>query len=471
MSRGLTRYQRLARVLERQIRRGVYAPGERLPGVRRLAAQFQVSVATALSGVETLERQGLIEARPRSGFYVREASPVTSRSPPPRTVPTLVSGQERVLRLVQAAHSPGVLDLGTAIPHGDFYPLEMVNRCLRRCSRDAHDGYRFPPGDPTLRRQLARRLLTLGCEVDPEDIIITSGCQEAMTLALRALTRPGDVVAIESPSYYGLLQALESLELRALEIPSDPLQGIELPALEAALANWPVRACALVSHFSNPLGSCPDDVHQRALMALLERHGIPLVENDIYGELYHQGRRPAPLKSLEGNTPVLYCGSVAKTLSPGLRVGWVVNTQYRERLSYLKYVTNLSTPALAQRGVAQILEEGRDHRPLQQVRRRYREQLAWVTEQVQRCFPSGTRMSRPQGGFVLWVELPQGDALSLARQALTQGISIAPGPVFSASGGYRRCLRLNCAQPVDDTLAAGLKTLGALAVAEFDRSG
>ncbi len=463
-------YERVARQLAGQIEQGLYRPGDRLPGVRRLARQFEVSISTVVQAQRLLEDDGLIEARPRSGYYVRVAycprpePPAVSR-PPVRPVP--VTGQELVLRLVQTANEPDCVQLGAAVPAPEFLPAGAIQRALSTAARAGPEQlatYQFPPGSPELRRQIARRMLEAGCRVSPDDIVITSGCQEALILALRAVAKKDDVVAIESPSFYGLLQAIESLGMRALEIPTDPATGMSVEALELALEKWPVKACVLTANFSNPLGSIMPPDKKRALVALLAGYRIPLVEDDIYGDLGFEDQRPPALRAWDDTGGVIYCASFSKTLSPGLRVGWMLPGRWQEDIEYLKYVTSLAAPTLSQLAVADFLRHGGYDRHLRQVRSAYARQVAVMTRAVSKYFPDGTRVTRPRGGFVIWVELPESvDALGLCRQALAQGVSIAPGPIFSASGKYRNCIRLNCAQPWNDTLDRAVMTVGRLA--------
>ncbi len=402
----------------------------------------------------------------RAQAWPRPEPPAISR---PTVKPVPVTGQELVLRLVQAANEPDFVQLGAAVPAPDFLPTRAIQRALSAAARAGGANlatYQFPPGSPQLRRQIARRMAYAGCQVAPDEIVITSGCQEALILALRAVAGPGDVVAIESPSFYGLLQAIDSLGLKALEIPTDPATGISLEALELALEKWPVRACALTANFSNPLGGIMPVEKKQALVALLARHDIPLIEDDIYGDLGFEGERPQALRAFDETGGVIYCASFSKTLSPGLRVGWMVPGRWREQVEYLKYVTSLAAPTLSQRAVADFLHHGGYDRHLRQVRGAYARQVALMTRAVGKYFPAGTRVTQPRGGFVLWVELPgQLDALSLCQRALEQRISIAPGPVFSASGKYRNCIRLNCAQPWNDALDHAMMRLGRMAEA------
>ncbi len=463
-------YEQVATRLAEQIDEGLYRPGDRLPGVRRLARQFGVSISTIVQAQGLLEDDGHLEARPRSGYYVRAQvwprpeAPAISR---PTVRPMPVTGQELVLRLVQAANEPDFIQLGAAVPAPDFLPTRAIQRALAAAARAGGRElatYQFPPGSPELRRQIARRMADAGCRLTPDEIIITSGCQDALILALRAVASPGDVVVIESPSFYGLLQAIDSLGMKALEIPTDPATGISLEALELALEKWPVRACVLTANFSNPLGCVMPVDKKRALVALLARLDIPLIEDDIYGELGFAGDRPPALRAFDETGGVIYCASFSKSLSPGLRLGWMAPGRWREQIEYLKYVTSLAAPTLSQLAVADFLQHGGYDRHLRQVRGAYARQVAIMTRAVGKYFPEGARVTQPRGGFVLWVELPEKvDALSLCQQALEQRISIAPGPVFSASGKYRNFIRLNCAQPWNDALDRALMIVGRMA--------
>ncbi|MGY6275129.1 aminotransferase-like domain-containing protein [Methylomonas sp. MgM2] len=463
------RYETVAEHLLTAIDQGIYRPGERLPSVRLLSRQHQISTATAVSALRLLEDQGRIEARQRSGYYVRPRLRSVLQEPAmssPSREPTQVTGQELVLRLVKAANNPQFIQLGAAVPAPSFLPTQKVAQLSAAASRryrQRMSSYEFPPGAPELRRQIAKRMSEQNCPVDPNDILITNGCQEAMTLALRAVTVPGDIVAVESPTFYGLLQVIESLSLRAIEIPTHPREGIALEALQLACEQWPIKACIVVLNYSNPLGYCMSDLRKQALVELINRYQIMLIEDDIYGDLGFSLHRPSTVKSRDSEGRVLYCASFSKSLSPGLRVGWLVPGALHEKTEYLKYVTNLATPTLAQLTVAEVLEHGGYDRYLRRARQQYRQAVERMTAAVGAYFPPGTRITQPQGGFLLWVELPGNvDAITLTQQALILGISIAPGPIFSATQKYRNFIRLNCAVDWDERLNKALVTLGQL---------
>ncbi len=463
-------YEQIASQLRGQIARGVYPPGERLPGIRKLKTGLGVSISTVLSALALLEAEGLIEAQSRSGFYVKPVTlahitlPTASQ---PDLIPQPVTSQQLALNLVKASHHVDILQLSTAVPDECFLPTDAIGRSVAHVSRRQKEHssyYEFPPGHIELRRQIAKRLVMAGCEARPDDVVITAGCQEAIILALQAVGAPGDVVAVESPTFYGLLQAINYLGMKALEIPTDPVEGLNLGALEMALEQWQIKACVAVSNFSNPLGYCMSDGRKAALVDLLERYQVPLIEDDIYGDLGFSGDRPVAFKAFDTQDQVLYCSSFSKTVAPGLRVGWVFSHQYREKIEFLKYVNNLSAPTLSQRALAHYLQHANHDRFLRRVRSQYQRQVHRMLDLITHYFPTGTRVSQPKGGFVIWVELPiQVNALELYRLALEARISIAPGQIFSARQKYEHFIRLNSAVQWSTRVEAALKQLGQLA--------
>lgn len=460
-------YQQVAGEISQGIVAGRYVPGERLAGVRSHAQNRKVSVATVVAAYQALADRGYIEARPRSGFYVRARQPiqVLEAEPAAKATPLrLVTGQAMAMALIKAANDPAIVQLGAAVPDSTFLPIQSISRALAqvvRTRRVETTGYMMPPGAPELRRQIARRMSETGGAVSADDIVITTGCQEALSLALRAMTVPGNVVAVVSPTFYGLLHVMESLGLEALEIPAHPHDGVALDALAFALERWKVAACVVSPNFSNPLGSCMPDEKKRALVHLLEKHRIPLIEDDVYGDLGFVQQRPSTCKGLEPHADILYCSSFSKTLAPGLRIGWIAATgERRERIEYLKYVTSIASPTVPQLAVADLLGTGRYERYLREVRGRYASAVARMSDAVMKTFPQETRISQPQGGFVLWLELPEGvDSFTLARRALRKGVSIAPGPLFSASGKFGNFIRLSSARVWDSRMERALVEL------------
>jgi len=467
-------YQKTADAIAKLIERGTLRPGQRIPSVRRLSIQYRVSISTVLQAYQKLESRGLIEARPQSGYYVklrlRPAPPEPAMSSP-RGLPKAVSISEQVMRVVQAARDPRIVPLGAAVSSPDFLPMRQLNRILGQMARlhpRLSHAYDFPPGSELLRIQVARRAMEAGCVLGPEEIVTTCGAQEAINLCLRAVTKPGDTVAIESPTFYGILQSIEALHLRALEIPTHPRTGICLDALNAALRSSAVKVCLFSPNFNNPLGSCMPDASKQQLVKMLAERDIPLIEDDIYGELVFGAVRPKAAKSYDKRGLVMLCSSFSKTLAPGYRVGWVAPGKFQADVERLKFVNTIGTATVPQLAVAEFLANGGYDRHVRRIRRIYAEQVEHMTEAISRHFPAGTRVTRPAGGFVLWVELPAGcDAMDLHDAALSEKISIAPGPIFSASGKFKNCFRLNCGLPWSPELEKAVATLGKLAARQL----
>lgn len=462
-------YEQVAERLADAIAAGTLRPGDRLPSVRQLSLRERVSISTVLQAYLHLESLGLVETRPQSGHYVRRRErprPEEPRVSRPTSTATPPSVGALVAHVYRAVRDERLVQLGAAVPAAELLPGPRLHRDLATLARQRPDAlnYDMPPGCLELRRQVARRALEWGCSLSPDDFITTCGATEAVSLSLSAVARPGDTVAVESPAYYGTLQAMESLGLRALELPSHPRHGLELDALEAALERRRVAAVLVVPSFSNPLGACMPEENRARLVAMLARREIPLIEDDIYGDLHHGPERPRTCKSFDREGLVLLCGSVSKTLAPGFRVGWVAPGRFHARVELLKFAHTGATPTLPQLAVARFLASGGYDKHLRTLRRRLASQVERMTEALCEHFPEGTRVSRPAGGSLLWVELPPTvDALLLHARALEAGISIAPGPIFSAQPRYAHHIRLNCGQAWSPRVEAALSTLGSLA--------
>jgi DNA-binding transcriptional MocR family regulator len=464
-------YEALADDLSQLVSKGALRAGDRLPSVRRLALQRSVSVSTVLQAYLLLESRGVVETRPQSGHYVRAARLARAPEPrPPRTSgqATRVTVSDLIAKVYGAAREPNMVLLGAAHMSSALLPTENLNRRLAAVARSAGGAgiaYDVPPGLPALRRQIARRAVDLGVAIGADDVVTTFGTMEALHVCLRAVTRPGDTVLVETPSYYGILQLIESLGLRALEIAANPGTGVDLALLDAALRQHKVAACLLVPTFSNPLGSLMPDAAKRELVELLARREIPLIEDDIYGDLHFEpGARPRPAKAFDRRGLVMLCASFSKTLAPGYRVGYAVPGRFRDQVEQLKFAQTVGTATLPQMAIADFLENGGYDRHLRRLRRSLADQVTRTSEAIIEHFPPGTRISRPQGGFVLWVEMPPGkSALELHARALEEKISIAPGPIFSAKQRFASSLRVSAGFPWSDRLAKSIATLGSIA--------
>lgn len=474
-SNKLPLYEEVAGKIDYLIEQGTLRPGDRVPSIRNLSKQLQVSINTVKEAYNLLEDRCLLEARPQSGYYVRARLPELPAEPvvdPPAINPADVS-LSKVYRLVMRdLLDPNLLQLGIAVPNPELLPVDKLNRMLARETRRfpmAAVSYELPPGNLRLRKQIAQRLMLSGCTLSPDQIVITSGCVEAVVLALRAFCKPGDAVAIETPVYFNFLQMIQDLGLKALEIPVSPSGGISLEALEYALDRnaEKVKACIVISNFNNPLGSSMSDLDKERLVRILEERQVPLIEDDIYGDLSYSDERPSVAKSFDKTGNVLLCSSFSKTVAPGYRVGWVAAGRFQEEIERGKMLANVATSSPPQLAMAELLANGGYEHHLRTVRRVYARQAAQMGDAIGRSFPKGTRVSRPSGGFVLWVEMPEKvDSLVLYERAKKDGISIAPGPIFSVEGKYRNCIRINAAC-WSAAVEVAIETLGRLAAEQL----
>lgn len=446
-------YEQLADHVASRVRDGSLARGERVPSVRQLRADRGVSAATVMRAYEVLESRGFIEARPRSGFFVsaawrtRAVEPRVSR---PSSRSTRLDVSELVFDVTEAMREPLLVPLGSAFPSPALFPLASLGKHLGAAARRL-DARRLvqdlAPGSIELRRRIAQRYLRFGAEVSPDEIIITSGAMEALILGLQALTRPGDLVAIESPAFYGCLQTLEALGLRAIEVPTSAAQGVDLAALAELLGRHPIRVCWFMTTFHNPTGALMPDEAKQELVKLLARHDVALIEDDVYAELYFGARRPKPTKAFDRDGRVLDCGSFSKCLAPGYRVGWVAAGKFAKQVARRKFMSSIATAIPNQVAIADYLRRGSFDRHLKGVRRALEAQQAAALASIARHLPQAG-VVKPAGGYFLWLELPEGvNAIDVFRHALDKGVSIAPGPIFSARREFRNCLRLNYGYP------------------------
>lgn len=471
MSSGiLTRYQQLADELAGSIRTGVLRPGDRLPSVRDLRRQRGVSPSTIFQAYAQLESQGLVEARVRSGYFVRARRlltglPPEAAQPSGRVTPVAIS--ELVFELLGSTRDVDVVPLGSAFPAPELFPFEALARGGARAMRrlgPAQISGALTAGDESLRAQVGRRYALNGVSLRVDELIVTNGAMEALNLCLQAVTQPGDVVVVESPTFYAALQALERLHLKAVEVETDPVEGVRLDALETLLQHQKVAACWFMPTFQNPLGALMSNAKKQELVQLLARYGVPLIEDDVYAELHFGARRPLPAKAFDQEGLVLHCSSFSKSLAPGYRVGWAAAGRYAKDVERLKMMTSLASPIPPQLAIAEYLVQGGFERHLRNLRGALRTQHTAARALIERFFPKGTRMTEPQGGYFVWLELPLGvDALDMHHKAMAQSISTAPGVLFSADRRFTRHLRLNVGHPVGPPVRAALKLLGSMA--------
>ncbi len=465
-----TRYEALAAEFEQSMRSGVLKPGDRMPSIRQTARARRVGISTVRRAYLVLESQGLIDGRPRAGYFVRRSAEVP---PSVRLAPTrppeeskTVDVSRMVLASLKALQTRRCVPLGSPYPDPALFPWRRIqqhrNEIVKRFTAwSVVDD--IPPGHPEMMRQIARRHLETGLDVSPDEVIITVGATEAINLCLQAVAKPGDTVAIESPTYYAMLHSIERMGMRAVEVATHPETGLDVDALRRLLQRQQIDACLVMPNFQNPLGFTMPDEHKRNLVELAYEYELPIVENGVYNELHFDGKPPSTVKSFDKRGLVLFCGSFSKSLTAGVRIGWALPGRYRDDVEKLKFLNTLATPAIPQLAVSQYLtKDGWEHH-LRSVRQTLHQRLQIMSSAVQRFFPQGTSVSRPGGGYLLWTQLPDGtDTMTLYQQALDAGINIAPGRIFSNADLYPRCLRLNFSYPWTEQVEGAMRQLGAM---------
>jgi DNA-binding transcriptional MocR family regulator len=459
-------YDKIATDIEHQISQQLLRIGDKLPSLRVICERYGVSQSTALQAYYQLEAKSLIESRPRSGYFVyrspKQSLPLPAVSAPVISAPGAI--HEIISRVYSDMGRDGAVPLSLGVPALELLPVAKLNKGLLRATRSLKGSgveYEQVQGNESLRRQVARFYTGEGQPLRSEDLVISAGCMDALSLSLMAVTQRGDTLAVESPVYFGILQLAQSLGLKVIELPTHPQTGIELEALEKVLAAKKINACLLVSNFNNPLGSLMPNEHKQEVVRLIQHYGIPLIEDDIYGEVYFGAERPRSCRSYDESGLVLWCSSVSKTLAPGYRVGWVAPGRFKEQVLRLKLYHSIAGTTITQEVIAGFLETGRYAHHLRGLRHILHANALRYRRAITEYFPDDARVSRPQGGFMLWVEISQGqDTLKLYEQAMKQKISIAPGGMFSLQDQYRNCLRLSYGIPWSETVETALQKLG-----------
>jgi DNA-binding transcriptional MocR family regulator len=462
-------YMQVADGIQKMIAEEVLKIGDKLPSVRVLSEEYGISMGTAFQAYYLLEGKGLIESRPKSGYYVRfnhRRFPKLPEIKQPEPVTSDVSVKDMIATVYKDITANDVINFALAVPDVKLLPVAKLNKSVvhaLRTSKDSCINYEHIQGNLELRKQIARLAFNWGGKVRPEEVIVTSGCMEALVMCLRTVTKPSDTVAVERPAYFGIYQAIESLGLKVVEVTSDPCLGPDLDCLQKVIKQFPIKACVFVPNFSNPLGSCMSDENKMKLVDIITKHNIPLIEDDIYGELYFGKHRPKTCKLYDTKGLVMHCSSLSKSLAPGYRIGWILPGRFLEPLKSLKMMHTISSPTLTQVAMAHFLSIGRYEYHLKNLRKALHTQCLRYIQGIMEYFPEDTKVSRPQGGFVLWVELNKNvNTYKLCTEALKHNISIAPGQIFSASCNYCNYLRISFGKPWNDDIDYGLMMLGKL---------
>jgi DNA-binding transcriptional MocR family regulator len=467
------KYIEVADRIETLIEKKILKVGDKLLSVRALSKEQGISLSTSFQAYYFLESKGLIEARPQSGYYVKYSPEHTLEMPQacePIDDAVPVSVDDMINSVYVDLNAKNILNFSMGAPAASLLPTAKLNKAVVhaiRASKTSCTHYEHIQGNLELRKQIARQAFNWGGSPSDDDIVVTAGAVEAMSLCLKAITKPGDAVAIESPTYFAIFQVMESHGLKVVEIPTDPVSGIDLDYLEQAIPRFDIKACLFVTNFNNPLGSCMPDDKKKKLVEMLAKKEIPLVEDDIYGELYFGKTRPKTCKSFDKKGLVLHCSSFSKSLAPGYRIGWTIPGKFKQRVLRLKRMHTVSTNTLSQAAIADFLANGRYELHLRHLRKALHTQALRYVQAISEYFPEDTRITRPQGGFTLWIELNKKvNTYKLHKRALKYNIGIAPGQIFSSQGRFENCFRISYGEPWCEAIEDGIKTLGKL-VREF----
>lgn len=467
MIRKTFRYEDVVLKIEATIEEYGLKPGDRIPSVRTVSKELGISINTVFQAYSVLEAKGAITSRPKSGYYINAFAKNALSKPgstEPIPLPSEVEMSSMATAMMKNAKEHGIVNLSILAPVNEFLPVSKLNKAVHASLKElSGDNFQYPlvEGHPRLLKQIARHTFDWNRSIPQDQILVTNGCMEAINLCLDVLTKPGDIVAIESPTYHGILQSLERRQLKALEIPVDPDLGLDIDELEMALVKNKVTACIFMPACHHPLGVSMAEENKIRLLKVLSEKDIPLIEDDSLGELCFTRNRPLPAKAYDQGDNVLYCSSFSKSLAPGFRIGWVSAGKYHAKLLSLKFGSNISTTGILQDAIGRYLESGQYDTHLFRMRSALQSQVMKYTNAINTYFPDQTKISTPMGGLSLWVELPKSvDGLVLQRKAIKAGIGICPGHIFSTSPSFHHYIRINCCPLWNKKIEDGIKKLG-----------
>lgn len=478
MTNSNTLYRQVAQDLAKDIEQGIYLAEQKIPSVRKLSKQLQVSISTVNQAYALLEDQGLIRAKPQAGYFVRQGANDEPIAPPvsPGGKPKAVTKTDVINHVLENVNKKSHVNLGCAIPHFSFLPYRSLQTHMQKVTRfnmeEVFD-YQFSPGLESLRAQIALRMRDVGLRCHADDIVITQGCSEALHLCLSSVTQRGDIIAVESPCYYGFLQMAKLRGLKVIEIPTDPSLGISTEALKLALEQWPIKAVMVTSRYSNPTGGSISTDKQKRLVELARQFDCQIIEDDIYGEMpldtsltsmtSYKAAIETVIKTHDSDDRVMYCSSYSKTIGPGLRIGWCIPGRNKTAVIQAQRFSTMAASSLPQLTLTSYLQNGHYDKHLRNLRQKVTENIKLISQAVLQYFPQGTRLSIPAGGYILWICLPDKvNSIELLHLARAESITIIPGDIFSNSDDFKNYIRFNCATPWSDDVRQAIARLAEL---------
>jgi DNA-binding transcriptional MocR family regulator len=465
-------YEKVAGQILGQVQQGVLPLGKRIPSIRVFSRQLGVSLSTVIHAYQILENRNVLKSRPQSGYYVNASAPLSDQEPhkaliSPSYSKIAVKNMMNIPHVISSFSDPDQVIASMAFPGLEVLSFNLLKKAMNRGYEKRGPGgltYSFPPGSPALRIQIARHYLECGLSLAPDDFCLTGGTLEGLLFCLSVVARPGDTIAVESPLFAGMIMTVLGLKMKAVEIPLDPRQGLDLDHLKRALRRHKIKAVLSMPNFNNPMGCLMPDENKKRLVEMLAEREVPLIENDIYGDLYLGETRPKPAKAYDKTGNVLLCSSFSKSLAPDLRTGWVSAGRYHAQVIGYKFMANVAGNGATETGLAQFLEDGTFKRHLRKVRKFIADQLPHFTQAILKYFPEETKFSRPAGGTSLWVEFPPKiNSFKLYQAAWDRKISFWPGPLYSLSPKAQSCSILSFGNRWSEKRDGAMKVVGELA--------
>lgn len=449
-------YQKIVDYIIEHINKGIILPGEKLPSLRKIADQFGVSLSTAVEGYHRLELYGYVIAKDRSGYLAQlpnSENSVLQISKNFKSKVSEITHVDEITNLYLQSQDKNIAPFGIATPDPTKLPNKIITKSMTWATKsipDIHGRYLFGKGVLELRQELAKWMRPWIGITSAENILITSGCMEALNIALATLCKPGDIVAVESPCYFGILQSIHNHHLQSLEVKTDPQEGLDPEALEALAKKHKIKVLISTANVQSPTGYTMSDKRKKDVLAVCNKYGIRLIEDDIYGEMAFNNIRPKSYKYFDKNSIVTYCSSFSKSVGPGLRIGWCIPSEKMDEAVRLKITLNLSTSALIQYTVLHMLKKENLLKIIHNTAKYYENNLQIYSSVIQNQLESKVAFSRPTGHYFLWLRVEGLDSTMALEKARKHKLSFTPGPLFSATKQFNSYLRINCAHQFTD---------------------
>lgn len=452
--------------IEKDIRDGIYKPGHKLPSVRQIKEKYQLSSSTVQMGYAHLILNGTVESIPKSGYYV-------SNTMQTNTEPIRIKYKPVVRDAIFSNHlelttslrmGRKISEFNVTAPGDLVIPQKLLLRTMQQVIREKGAGLlRYYPasGLLLLKENIIKQAASSQTRISQDELLITDGALQALYIALSATCDPGDVIAVESPCVFSVLEAIRVLKLKVIEIPVDPVLGFDVDFFNKACEKNTIKAVVVTPNFHNPTGTVLSDEQKKMLLSIAQRHHIAVIENDIYGDLYFQGQRPSTIKSFDESGLVLTYSSYAKTLAPGIRLGWLSSGQFMERAEQIRFSLGSSVSPLYQETVNRLIEGSSYDRHVRSFRLQLARNARFATNLLATHFPENSCVVTPLGGYNLWVKMPDTiDMKFFYEQCDKVGIRFTPGYTFSFSSAFDQYFRLVFADTFSPKKIEAIRQLG-----------